>query len=181
MSEPQGQGIVVIGPDGLPDDDEPTTTGGPRQFTRASDVALNPGDAIGEPAKVMRIGTMIKQLLEEVRSAPLDEASRDRLKRTHAASLLELKSGLTPDLADELGRLALPFSDETTPSDAELRIAQAQLVGWLEGVFHGLQTAMMAQQVAARMQVEQVHRELPPGHGAPADQHPPGTGTGQYL
>jgi hypothetical protein len=179
VSEPQGQRIVVIGPDGQPETDDATVTGKVQPLGGDGD-SLNPADAIGEPAKVMRIGTMIKQLLEEVRSAPLDEASRDRLKRTHAASLLELKSGLTPDLSEELDRLALPFSDDTTPSDGELRIAQAQLVGWLEGVFHGLQTALMAQQVAAKMQIEQMRRGLPPGHGA-AEQHGPGHGTGQYL
>ncbi|MEP6979726.1 MAG: proteasome activator, partial [Nakamurella sp.] len=124
MTEPQGQRIVVIGPDGQPDSGDATVTGNVHHFGGGDgEASPNPADAIGEPAKVMRIGTMIKQLLEEVRAAPLDEASRERLKRTHAASLLELKSGLTPDLADELGRLALPFSDDTTPSDAELRIA----------------------------------------------------------
>lgn len=144
---------------------------------------VSPGEAIGEPAKVMRIGTMIKQLLEEVRSHPLDEASRERLKRTHAQSILELKAGLTKDLAAELDRLALPFSDDSTPTDSELRIAQAQLVGWLEGVFHGLQTALVAQQVAAKMQIEQMRRGLPAGHGSDGDTQPgqPSGGTGQYL
>ena len=184
MSEPHGQRIVVIGPDGQPESDNAAVTGNVRNFSdeSASDAPINPADAIGEPAKVMRIGTMIKQLLEEVRTAPLDEASRERLKRTHAASLLELKSGLTPDLAEELDRLALPFSDDSTPSDAELRIAQAQLVGWLEGVFHGLQTALVAQQMAARMQIEQMRRGLPPGHGGQdGGQSGGGVGTGQYL
>jgi len=183
VSEPHGQRIVVIGPDGQPDSPEASVTGKVRNFDAEADAeqSINPADAIGEPAKVMRIGTMIKQLLEEVRSAPLDEASRERLKQTHAASLLELKSGLTPDLADELDRLALPFSDESTPSDAELRIAQAQLVGWLEGVFHGLQTALVAQQMAARMQIEQMRRGLPPGQGDVGGQPAPGMGTGQYL
>jgi hypothetical protein len=181
VSENQGQRIVVIGPDGQPESEDASVTGNVQHFGGGGDgESLNPADAIGEPAKVMRIGTMIKQLLEEVRSAPLDEASRERLKRTHAASLLELKSGLTPDLSAELDRLALPFSDDTTPSDAELRIAQAQLVGWLEGVFHGLQTALMAQQMAARMQIEQMRRGLPPGQGA-GEQPGPGMGTGQYL
>jgi Protein of unknown function (DUF2587) len=184
MTEPQGQRIVVIGQDGQPESDDATVTAGVRQFggpsSRDRDEDIDPGDAIGEPAKVMRIGTMIKQLLEEVRSAPLDDASRERLKRTHAASLLELKSGLTPDLAEELDRLALPFSEDGTPSDAELRIAQAQLVGWLEGVFHGLQTALVAQQVAAKMQIEQMRRGLPPGHSS-GQSAGHGSGTGQYL
>ncbi len=182
MSEPHGQRIVVIGADGEPDRDGAAVNADRRDFT-GPEMAINPADAIGEPAKVMRIGTMIKQLLEEVRSAPLDEASRERLKRTHAASLLELKSGLTPDLAAELDRLALPFSDDSIPSDAELRIAQAQLVGWLEGVFHGLQTALVAQQMAARMQIEQMRRGLPPGQGGADGGGQPGTGigTGQYL
>jgi hypothetical protein len=183
MGNPQGgQRIVVIGPDGQPEAADATVTAAVHHFNddqSGQQDEIDPADAIGEPAKVMRIGTMIKQLLEEVRSAPLDEASRVRLKKTHAASLLELKSGLTPDLADELDRLSLPFSDDTTPSDAELRIAQAQLVGWLEGVFHGLQTALVAQQVAARMQIEQMRRGLPPGGAVPLPQS--GGGTGQYL
>jgi len=181
MGNPQGgQRIVVIGPDGQPEAADATVTAAVHHFgdDQSGQQEVDSAEAIGEPAKVMRIGTMIKQLLEEVRSAPLDEASRARLKKTHAASLLELKSGLTPDLADELDRLSLPFSDDSTPSDAELRIAQAQLVGWLEGVFHGLQTALVAQQVAARMQIEQMRRALPAG-GVPQAQS--GSGTGQYL
>ena len=107
---------------------------------------------------------MIKQLLEEVRAAPLDDASRARLREIHERSIKELETGLTPELRDELERLSLPFSEDTIPSDGELRIAQAQLVGWLEGVFHGLQAALVAQQMAARMQLEQMRRGLPPGH-----------------
>jgi hypothetical protein len=129
----------------------------------------------------MRIGTMIKQLLEEVRAAPLDEASRVRLKDIHAASIKELESGLTPELREELERLTLPFTEDSVPSDAELRIAQAQLVGWLEGVFHGLQAALVAQQVAARSQLEQMRRgALPPGASPGSDAGGHG-GSGQYL
>ena len=119
--------------------------------------------SIEEPAKVMRIGSMVKQLLEEVRSAPLDEAGRARLAHVHERSLAELEEGLSPDLVAELRRVSLPFAEGTTPSDAELRIAQAQLVGWLEGLFHGIQTAIYAQQMAARAQLEQMRRALPPG------------------
>ena len=111
----------------------------------------------------MRIGNMIRQLLAEVKSAPLDDASRQRLKAIHHTSIEELKQGLAPELAEELERLTLPFSEDTTPSDAELRIAQAQLVGWLEGLFHGIQTALFAQQMAARAQLEQMRRALPSG------------------
>ena len=118
---------------------------------------------VEQPAKVMRIGSMIKQLLEEVRAAPLDEASRVRLKEIHASSVKELEDGLAPELVEELERLSLPFTDEAMPSDAELRIAQAQLVGWLEGLFHGIQTTLFAQQMAARAQLEQMRRALPPG------------------
>ena len=106
---------------------------------------------------------MIRQLLEEVRAAPLDEASRNRLKEIHQASIKELEAGLAPELVEELERLSLPFTEDATPSDAELRIAQAQLVGWLEGLFHGIQTAIYAQQMAARAQFEQMRRGLPPG------------------
>lgn len=119
-------------------------------------------DLVEQPAKVMRIGGMIRQLLEEVKSAPLDEASRVRLREIHQASIKELEQGLAPELVEELERLSLPFGEQT-PSEAELRIAQAQLVGWLEGLFHGIQTAIYAQQMAARAQLEQMRRALPPG------------------
>ena len=153
-------------------------------------------ESIDQPAKVMRIGSMIRQLLEEVKAAPLDEASRQRLKEIHQASIKELEAGLAPELVEELERLSLPFTEEGTPSEGELRIAQAQLVGWLEGLFHGIQTAIYAQQMAARAQFEQIRRALPPGvqiatgqPGQPgADGHPaqgepetgPGSG-GMYL
>jgi hypothetical protein len=123
----------------------------------------------------MRIGSMIRQLLDEVRAAPLDEAGRARLKEIHRTSLQELESGLAPELVDELERITLPFSDSDIPSESELRIAQAQLVGWLEGLFHGIQTTLVAQQMAARAQLEQMRRALPPGtlpEGQP--QRPPG-------
>jgi hypothetical protein len=135
-------------------------------------------DLVEQPAKVMRIGTMIKQLLEEVRAAPLDDASRNRLRDIHRHSIRELEDGLAPELREELERLTLPFTDDGVPSDAELRIAQAQLVGWLEGLFHGIQTALFAQQMAARQQLEQM-RQLPPGVAAPGQRG--GPGTGQYL
>ncbi|WP_158167511.1 bacterial proteasome activator family protein [Mycolicibacterium smegmatis] len=142
-------------------------------------------DLVEQPAKVMRIGTMIKQLLEEVRAAPLDDASRSRLREIHQTSIRELEDGLAPELREELERLTLPFTDESVPSDAELRIAQAQLVGWLEGLFHGIQTALFAQQMAARAQLEQMRQgALPPGIQVPgAGQRGPSShpGTGQYL
>jgi hypothetical protein len=148
---------------------------------------------VEQPAKVMRIGTMIKQLLEEVRAAPLDEAGRQRLREIHESSIRELEDGLSQDLRDELDRLTLPFGSEI-PSEAELRIAQAQLVGWLEGLFHGIQTALFAQQMAARAQLEQMRgRALPPGAEQRMIIGPTGQmivgpgegtterGTGQYL
>lgn len=140
---------------------------------------------IEEPAKVMRIGTMIRQLLEEVKSAPLDDASRQRLSKIYASSVSELKAGLNEELADELERIAQPLSESTT--DAEIRIAQAQLVGWLEGLFRGIQTALVAQQMAAQSQLAQMNQAaLPPGHPAapPGPQrsapNSPGAG-GMYL
>src|SRR4029079_6942754 len=105
---------------------------------------------VDRPAMMWRIGSMIRQLLEEVKAAPLDEASRNRLKEIHQASIKELETGLAPERVEELERLSLPFTEDTVPSESELRIAQAQLVGWLEGLFHGIQTAIYAQQVAAR-------------------------------
>ncbi|MCU1517580.1 MAG: hypothetical protein JWQ75_2301 [Pseudarthrobacter sp.] len=126
--------------------------------------ATNLQDLVDEPAKVMRIGTMIRQLLEEVKAAPLDEAARGRLAEIHERSIKELEEGLAPELVAELERISLPFPDDAPPSDAELRIAQAQLVGWLEGLFHGIQAAVAAQhaareQAAAHLQL----RQLPPG------------------
>jgi hypothetical protein len=165
-------------------------------------------DLVDEPAKVMRIGTMIRQLLEEVKSAPLDDAARGRLAEIHERSIKELEDGLAPELVAELDRISLPFSDEATPSDAELRIAQAQLVGWLEGLFHGIQTAIAAQHAAREHAAAQLQlRQLPPGTviapgvvigengepqrasagqrpGAPArpgQPHEPDHGPGQYL
>jgi hypothetical protein len=144
------------------------------------DEQISVTDLVQQPAKVMRIGTMIKQLLEEVRAAPLDDASRSRLREIHSTSIRELEDGLAPELRDELQRLALPFSEDTVPTDAELRIAQAQLVGWLEGLFHGIQTALFAQQMAARAQLEHMRQgALPPG--TPQSGAPQGHGTGQYL
>ncbi|MBA3529690.1 MAG: bacterial proteasome activator family protein [Propionibacteriaceae bacterium] len=142
-------------------------------------------DMVEQPAKVMRIGNMIRQLLDEVKSAPLDEASRQRLRGIHQASITELKEGLAPELVEELDRITLPFGEDSTPTDPELRIAQAQLVGWLEGLFHGIQTALFAQQMAARAQLEQMRRALPPGPGhtgpeGPQQQGPTGT-DGMYL
>ena len=138
-------------------------------------------DLVEQPAKVMRIGTMIKQLLEEVRAAPLDDASRNRLRDIHRTSIRELEDGLAPELREELERLTLPFTEDAVPSDAELRIAQAQLVGWLEGLFHGIQTALFAQQMAERQQMEQMRGQgaLPPGMGI--QRGPSQPGTGQYL
>ncbi|MFI5936173.1 bacterial proteasome activator family protein [Actinoplanes sp. NPDC051494] len=168
--------VIVVGPDG-----RPLGTMDPDGTMKAEE----PGNLIEQPAKVMRIGSMIKQLLEEVRAAPLDEASRTRLREIHQRSIKELEDGLAPELQDELERLSLPFDADKAPSEAELRIAQAQLVGWLEGLFHGIQAALVAQQMAARLQLEQMRG----GQGRPA--LPMGTtipgmptqneSTGQYL
>jgi len=142
-------------------------------------------NSVTEPAKVMRIGSMVKQLLEEVRQAPLDEASRERLAEVYERSVVELSEALSPDLQQELKMLTLPFDDESVPSEGELRVAQAQLVGWLEGLFHGIQATLFAQQLAARQQLEQM-RQLPPGaQGQPGMPGPPvaadGERPGTYL
>lgn len=127
---------------------------------------------VSEPAKVMRIGTMIRQLLEEVKATELDEPGRDRLKEIYETSVEELSEALSPDLREELARLALPFDEDDIPTGPELRVAQAQLVGWLEGLFHGIQATLFAQQNAAKQQLEQIQRTqaLPPGQGAPQPQ-----------
>lgn len=150
QKEPQ---VLVVGADADHEDD-----GG-----EGAEETRSLADMVEQPAKVMRIGSMIRQLLEEVKAAPLDEASRSRLKEIHTSSIKELEDGLAPELIEELERLTLPFADGAAPSDAELRIAQAQLVGWLEGLFHGIQTTLVAQQMAARAQLENMRKALPPG------------------
>src|SRR6187397_2038668 len=164
------------------DDDGIEIIGGdPSAATQDGDDGKSLTDLVEQPAKVMRIGTMIKQLLEEVRAAPLDDASRNRLRDIHKTSIRELEDGLAPELREELERLTLPFTDDNVPSDAELRIAQAQLVGWLEGLFHGIQTALFAQQMAARQRLELMRQgALPPAMGGGTSGQR-GTGTGQYL
>ena len=175
--ESQDQQIVVVGPDGQPVGTMPMPADGEGGIA----------DLVEQPAKVMRIGSMIRQLLEEVKAAPLDEASRNRLKEIHQASIHELEAGLAPELVEELDRLTLPFSEDQTPSEGELRIAQAQLVGWLEGLFHGIQTAIYAQQMSARAQFEQMRKGLPAGSGQPVPQEDgaqppqPGDSGGMYL
>jgi hypothetical protein len=184
----QGQRVVVVSQDGM----------GVSGAQGSGQVGENPTDLVSQPGKVMRIASMIKLLLEEVRSAPLDEAGRTRLAEIHRRSLTELEDGLAPELIDELERISLPFGEQA-PSDAELRIAQAQLVGWLEGLFHGIQAALFAQQMAAQQQLQGIRRALPsaesgPGHGGvpaqPSEQTQGGQGspeqresgpTGQYL
>jgi len=184
MTPDEDRQVVVIGPDGRPVGTVPMPAAPEQDGDADGEGRADISDMVEQPAKVMRIGTMIKQLLEEVRAAPLDDASRNRLRQIHRTSISELEQGLAPELRDELERLTLPFSDDTIPSDAELRIAQAQLVGWLEGLFHGIQTALFAQQMAARVQLEQMRRGLPPGSkpGEHPEQHGLGRGsTGQYL
>jgi Protein of unknown function (DUF2587) len=167
--------VVVVGPDGV-------AVETPADVSRERPVT----EMVEQPAKVMRVGSMIRQLLEEVRAAPLDEKSRARLKEIHQSSIKELEDGLAPELIDELDRLSLPFAEDEVPSEAELRVAQAQLVGWLEGLFHGIQTTLFAQQMAARAQLEQMRRALPPGmmqmtpEGPEEGQQTPPT-SGPYL
>jgi hypothetical protein len=166
--------VLVVGPDGI------ATAGGEQDENASRERPVT--EMVEQPAKVMRIGNMIRQLLEEVRAAPLDEKSRARLKEIHESSIKELEDGLAPELVDELERLSLPFTENEVPSEAELRIAQAQLVGWLEGLFHGIQTTLFAQQMAARAQLENMRRALPPGVMGPAqEQQHQGPGQGMYL
>ncbi len=183
----QTRTVVVVGPDGQPVGTMKVSA------DEAEGERGDPAELVEQPAKVMRIGSMIKQLLEEVRAAPLDEAGRQRLTEIHRRSITELEDGLAPELREELERLSLPFEEGRTPSEAELRIAQAQLVGWLEGLFHGIQAALVAQQMAARLQLEQMQQQmrgsraaLPAGipglipPGQPGGQGHDGR-TGQYL
>src|SRR5487761_1598666 len=164
--------VLVVGPDGM------AVAGDVQEH---SDRERPITEMVEQPAKVMRIGSMIRQLLEEVRAAPLDEKSRARLKAIHESSIKELEDGLAPELVSELERLSLPFTEEELPSESELRVAQAQLVGWLEGLFHGIQTTLFAQQMAARAQLEQMRRALPPGMIPPDAQQQAPPGSGPYL
>ncbi len=146
------------------------------------EAAVEPArESVESPGKVMRIGSMIKQLLEEVRAADRDEPSRERLREIYETSITELSSSLSPDLSEELARLAHPFDSPATPSGPELRIAKAQLVGWLEGLFHGIQATLFAQQMAARQQLEQMQRGLPPGAVGQAAGSDEGPRPGTYL
>lgn len=180
------QRVVVVSPEGM----------GVVEKRGGDEDSRDPADLVEHPGKVMRIASMIKQLLEEVRSAPLDDAGRTRLAEIHRRSIRELEDGLAPELVEELERITFPFGGET-PSDAELRIAQAQLVGWLEGLFHGIQAALFAQQMAAQQQLQNMRRALPQGdigqqdnsgqapgpvRGMSSYQDPrEGGSTGQYL
>ena len=172
--EPGRPQVVIVGQDGM-------AVGGGTGEADSNAAERTIAEMVEQPAKVMRIGSMIRQLLEEVKSAPLDEKSRARLKEIHQNSIKELEDGLAPELVAELERLSLPFGDDT-PSEAELRVAQAQLVGWLEGLFHGIQTTLFAQQMAARAQLEQMRRALPPGLLPSQDQEQQShRGSGPYL
>ena len=150
----------VVGQDGIATD-----------LVASGDGPAVDGDmAVGEvpsPAKIIRIGAMVKQMLEEVRSTELDEAARDQLRVIYQHSIDELGTALSPDLAAELDHLKFDFSDPAVPTEAELRMAKAQLVGWLEGLFHGIQATLVAQQMAARQQLEGVRGEIPAGPGGP--------------
>lgn len=179
MSEQQ----PVIDPDG-----QPVETAS-EQIDEGA--ASDPTSLVQQPAKVMRIGSMIKLLLEEVKAAPLDEAARQRMGEIYSQSISELKDGLAPELVEELERLSLPFTENAAPSEAELRIAQAQLVGWLEGLFHGIQAAVFAQQMAAKAQLDQMRGQpqlmaapgqpgLDAGAASDAAANEPG-GVGHYL
>ena len=161
MTTPTEHPVIVVGPDGQPQEQAPSDDG-----------MTSLDDLVRQPAKVMRIGSMIKQLLEEVRAAPLDDASRARLKEIHRRSITELEDGLAPELQEELERLTLPFEEGAAASDAELRIAQAQLVGWLEGLFHGIQAALFAQQMAAQAQLQEMRRRAIGGGPGGPDETP---------
>ena len=173
---PEHPQVLVVGPEGI------RAAGSEPDENASHERPVT--EMVEQPAKVMRIGNMIRQLLEEVRAAPLDEKSRARLKAIHESSIKELEDGLAPELVSELERLSLPFTENELPSEGELRVAQAQLVGWLEGLFHGIQTTLFAQQMAARAQLEQMRRALPPGMmqmPPGAEQEPPRPGSGPYL
>jgi Protein of unknown function (DUF2587) len=137
-----------------------------------------PQETITEPAKLLRIASMVRELLDETRQASLDEPGRKRLAEIYDRSVGELREVLSEDLRDELASLAPPM--DGVPTESEIRVAQAQLVGWLEGLFHGIQAAMFAQQAAARAQFEELRRRGLPG-GQSQESAQPGRIPGQYL
>jgi hypothetical protein len=155
--------------------------------TRAQPQQGPPAETITEPAKLLRIASMVRELLDETRQASLDDPGRARLRKIYDRSVGELREVLSPDLQEELDSLAPPM--EGIPSESEIRVAQAQLVGWLEGLFHGIQAAMFAQQAAARAQFEELRRRGLPGGGPPQPGPPQPGGVppegsmapGQYL
>ena len=130
------------------------------------------GEQVARPTKLIRIASMVRALLEEARRAPLDDAGRRSLRTIHERSIHELEEILSPDLRDELEQVTLPFTDET-PSESELRIAQAQLVGWLEGLFHGIQATLFTQQMQAQRQFEDMRQQR--GLELPSPDARPGT------
>lgn len=143
----------------------------------AGDASLpGPGDEASEqissPTKLIRIASMVRTMLDEVRRAPLDDAGRKRLKEIHERSLEELESVLSPDLQQELSEVVLPLTSDD-PTESELRLAQAQVVGWLEGLFHGIQATLFTQQAAAQGQLEQMRRRAL-DQGASASSGPTG-------
>jgi hypothetical protein len=132
------------------------------------------GEAITQPSKLIRIASVVRSLLEEVRRADLDDAGRRLLRDAHERSLTMLETVLSDDLRKELSGIILPLESEV-PTESELRIAQAQLVGWLEGLFHGIQATMATQQMMAQQQLEQVRRQAL-GSGPAGPQARPGGG-----
>jgi hypothetical protein len=166
-----------------PSADAPAQVAEPVEATPAQQG--RPAETITEPAKLLRIASMVRELLDETRQASLDDPGRSRLRQIYDRSVGELREVLSPDLQEELDSLAPPM--EGIPSESEIRVAQAQLVGWLEGLFHGIQAAMFAQQAAARAQFEELRRRGLPGGGPPQPgpvqpgQAPQGSSPGQYL
>ena len=130
------------------------------------------GEMVTQPTKLIRIASMVRSMLDEVRRAPLDDAGRRRLREIHEKSLSELESVLSPDLRDELTEVVLPLEDDT-PTESELRLAQAQLVGWLEGLFHGIQATLFTQQASAQSQLEEMRRRRALEMAQPGGANPP--------
>jgi hypothetical protein len=171
MSDPQNPppGVTpaapheVLAPDGV----RPATGAESGSAVEREEQDEGERGGIESPAKIIRIGAMIKQMLEEVRNTSIDDAARDQLRRIHDNSIEELKEAMSTDLGEELDSLTFDFNGDETPTEAELRLAQAQLVGWLEGLFHGIQATLVAQQMAARQQIEGMRAQLPEPPGPP--------------
>ncbi len=153
-------------------------TAHPDSINEVSDSEDAGPSPVSQPTKLIRIASMTRAMLDEVRQAPLDEGGRKRLATVHAKSVEELRGVLSDELQDEFDEIMIPLN-KVEASESELRVAQAQLIGWLEGLFHGIQASLWSQQMAAQHQLAEMQQKAltPPQQGKDKDEDQ----TGLYL